>query len=152
MEYAQRDFPLKFRPVIAQTPDLGLWTHPYAFRPPNHTWSSKVLQQMVIQIHGFQWNQLVTQGQERYYETWQEDSGWDAKAGLAREEVSARMAVWQCSFEAARGDTIGDLYLEWGAKIICCLTKELDVRLGGLSVYDEAHRNVDLPFQRLNMR
>ncbi|GBE89964.1 hypothetical protein SCP_1702900 [Sparassis crispa] len=152
MEYARQDFPLCFRSVVAESPNLGLWTHPYTFKAPNNTWSLRVLHGVVKQIHTFQWNELVRQGQEQYYESWRDDTRWDASAAGAREELCMRMAAWRSASENVRGNVLGDIYLEWGAKIICCLSKELDVRCKGVSAYDEEHHDGKLPFQRMNMR
>jgi hypothetical protein len=69
-------------------------------------------------------------------------------------EIVTRLAEWKIvddeftSFEGSEWDnTIGELALEWGAKVLYCLRDEMQIRRSGYEMYLEAYEGQTLAWQ-----
>jgi len=79
-------------------------------------------------------------------------------SGRGLEEIDVRLATWILhdnefeKFEGSECETmIGELALEWGAKIIHCLRDEVRVRQRGCTYYLDAYKGKMLAWQSIDI-
>ncbi|KAI0750099.1 hypothetical protein C8Q80DRAFT_1101205 [Daedaleopsis nitida] len=142
-------------------PLLGLWTVPYMYEPPllgtlhdeggtvgeeedveNSAWTSRA-----AILGTFQYGEIMAAGSARARQ-WEEEDLRVLRPGLVK-EVNARVTAWVTLKDSGReSDEDRGTALDWGAKLICLLVDEWDVRREGVEGYSGARRTGDLPWQR----
>lgn len=140
-------------------PLLGLWTAPYDFEHPDHDSLAHAREQawgdqwdtVAGVLGGLQYNKVVDICWTRY-ERWG-DIELAEDPTQATLEVAARIHAW----EKLRKDAVPnedrevkEVALDWGARIVCMLAEEWEMRSGGgVSGYREHSRAGRLPWQRM---
>jgi len=107
--------------------------------------------------NGHQLRLLGQQGRERRKLTMDDISNGNLVGGML-EEIDVRLATWILhdnefeKFEGPEWETmIGELALEWGAKIIHCLRDEVRVRQRGCTYYLDAYKGKKLAWQSIGI-
>lgn len=126
-------------------PLLGLWTSPYNFEYPDLDLLARLRADargdrwdtVAGVLGGLQYNQLVDICWTRYERWGNTEVAEDSEE--ATQEVAARIQAWEKLQNAAVADEdneVKEIALDWGAKIVCMLAEEWEIRVReGVSGY-----------------
>ena len=100
------------------------------------------------------YSRFIAEGRRRYTQFLDLES--KLALDMAIQEFNARIRGWRRSCEQGHGDNLNtqlafEVGLEWGAKLICCLAKEVELLKGGHSVLRCSYENEVLPWQHMNL-
>ncbi|KAL6300466.1 hypothetical protein BKA93DRAFT_752682 [Sparassis latifolia] len=159
--------------------DLGLWAPPYTFNPaglqkeskgspstehehPNISEEAHLKLGQVSELErrcltralgSRQFTLLVEAGRQRS-EIWDEKEDIQDQILAMERELTARTRAWVdlhgASWEDGRVTTGRDVALDWGAKIICTLARELEIVQKGEVEYMRSLEVGKLPWQHMN--
>lgn len=161
LDYARRAY--RGGTICTESYELGLWNHPYRFQLPEMSKPAEEFNDWLFelpdskladQLNAAQFLQFVEAGRNRY-DQWTQCAWVDENVLAVQQEIDCRLRAWESArieVDACKGEhrSIGEVWLEWGAKIVCSLVVELRVRNVGRSEYDSAFEAGTLPWQCMN--
>lgn len=157
-------------------PDLGLYTAPYVItlldpppaaqspgdynddlfalspRPDDELLSDDALRQA---YNASYYGRFKAEGRKRYNELTSVEV--DSAIDIASQQLEARIHGWKESIEGIRNENtgarvvLGAVGLEWGAKLVCCLAKEVELLKAGRDALRLSYENELLPWQCMNL-
>lgn len=135
---------------------LGLWTYPYSLiipqLPQNNLESDR--EAFRSNLESSQWSALVLTAFQRI-DLWQKEETSDqGLAETVETELNARIESWW-QIQREKGsiglvqevrEVVREVALEWGARAICVLADEWEMRKHGRANYQEAARQQKTPW------
>lgn len=100
------------------------------------------------------YSRFITEGKRRYLHLLNLDS--KLAINVASQELDARICGWEKSNKQGPGEGIDtqlvfEVGLEWGAKLVCCLAREVELLKNGHEVLRCWYENELLPWQCMNL-
>lgn len=134
-------------------PDLGIWSAPYEPVTNGILNGDHNLLDLFHSLNGWNLAHLERTGAERYQEAAEVDANTEM-IKMMRREIETRLVQWSAKYEAFQNFegseldmVVGDIALNWGAKLVFCLEDELQTRTQGLDAYLGAYKAKELAWQ-----